>query len=150
MKKAFTLIELVVVVLIIAIVIWTTSIRMDNFNSKKNVRQETVSIFNEINNYGRNVLRWKTWAINISWNQSQLSIKWQWINKIISWEYVFFSWENINTWFTLNKNIFSRWEIEIYNQKGSWIVATIELTWWAINEIKITRTGEFEQYNHAY
>lgn len=150
MKKAFTLIELVVVVLIIAIVIWTTSIRMDNFNSKKNVRQETVSIFNEINNYGRDISRWKKTPINISWNQSQLSIKWQQINKIISWEYVFFSWENINTWFTLNKNIFSGWEIEIYNKKDSWIVATIELIWWAINEIKITRTGEFEQYNHAY
>lgn len=147
MKKAFTLIELVVVVLIIAIVIWTTSIRMDNFNSKKNVRQETVSIFNEINNYGRNVSRWKgnKSSITISWENNKLFVDW-----IISWEFIFFSWTDINTWFTLSKNTFSGWEIEIYNQKGSWIVAIIELIWWAINEIKITRTGEFDQYNHAY
>lgn len=144
MKRWFTLIEIVLVVLIIAIIVWTTSIRMDGFTTNRNIRQETITVYNKISNEWRDLLRWK-WnnnLINITWNTTGIYINW----KMLSWENIFFSWID-NTWFSLTEKNFQTWTIHIYKTKETWEIAQIEIIEAPMNEIKLIRTWEFSWYN---
>ena len=142
MKKAFTLIELIAVIIIIAIIIWTVSIRTSDFRIKKDTKQEIVNIYNEINNHWRNLIRWKeSDQIIISWNDNQLFINWE---NIISSEFIEFGWTGLSTWYILSQTWFQDSTISIYKQWETWEIAYIKIEWEPINEINLNRTENFE------